>query len=1000
MTSSFRRGFDGWMYANHGYHNDSTLTARDGSSITVNSGNTYRVKVDGSQIQQFTWGRVNPFGLIFDPLGDIYSADCETFPIYELLRGAYYPSFGKPNDGLGFAPAMMDHKHGSTAIAGIVYYAATNFPPAFRDNIFVGNVMTCRIDRDSLIFNGSSPWAKEEPDFLSCDDPWFRPVDLQVGPDGAMYVADFYNRIIGHYEVPLDHPGRDRERGRIWRITYRGEKKPAKLVPPVKGFDLTKASVSKLIKEIGNENLMIRMLAMNQLVDRIGLPAVKPVTKMMHDKKSNEFQKIHGLWVLYRLKALDPKMLADAAHDKDRALRIHAMRVYAEVPQWTAEQHALVLAALHDPDALVVRCAADALGLHPQIENVRPLLDARAQAETNDTHLIHVERMALRNQLLVTNIFEQLPLAQWNKSDEETVADVCLGTRSAVAARFLLKHVQTYEESHDKDKEYLGFAARLLPESEIPGLVDFIRKRFTNDMDFQQALFKSVQEGTAQRGGSLNDSERAWAAEIAAWLAASVTDTNYAWTSSPIKDSKDNTNPWALEERESEDGKKATFLSSLPGGEKLTGILRSKPFAIPAKLTFFMAGHDGPTEKPRQKKDVVRLRAAESNEVLEESFAPRADKAKEFTWDLAAHAGEQGYIEIVDSDAGTAFAWIAVGRFDPEVVPMPAVAPRMLEERKQEVGELARILKLAAYEPQLAAWLADKDDELNVRVTAAHALLAINPDAHFAEVGALCTDANETDALRDKMAQALAELNTPASRETLVKALVASPERLQGKLALTLAGSPEGAEKLLELTEAEKSPRRLLLARQLTERIAAVKPANYADRIHTLTKGLAPLNEQIQKVIDERKAKYNPAKAKAALGEKVFVQNCSVCHSIDNHGGAVGPHLDGVGNRGLERLLEDVLDPSRNVDPSFRYSTITLKDGTVFAGLLRREEGETIVFVDATGKETPVAKKDIESRVESQSSLMPDNFSELIPLPDFNNLMAFLLSTGSQAAAK
>ncbi len=44
----------------------------------------------------------------------------------------------------------------------------------------------------------------------------------KFGPDGALYIADFYNRIIGHYEVPLDHPGRDRERGRIWRVAYRG----------------------------------------------------------------------------------------------------------------------------------------------------------------------------------------------------------------------------------------------------------------------------------------------------------------------------------------------------------------------------------------------------------------------------------------------------------------------------------------------------------------------------------------------------------------------------------------------------------------------------------------------------------------------------------------------------------------------------------------------------------------------------------------------------------
>src|SRR5439155_12541220 len=70
--------------------------------------------------------------------------------------------------------------------------------------------------------HGSTRVAREEPDFLSSDDPWFRPVDLQLGPDGAIYMADFYNRIIGHYEVPLTHPGRDRERGRIWRIVYTG----------------------------------------------------------------------------------------------------------------------------------------------------------------------------------------------------------------------------------------------------------------------------------------------------------------------------------------------------------------------------------------------------------------------------------------------------------------------------------------------------------------------------------------------------------------------------------------------------------------------------------------------------------------------------------------------------------------------------------------------------------------------------------------------------------
>ena len=76
----------------------------DGQRITMNSGNTFRMRLDGSHVEYFTHGQVNPFGLAFDPLGNLYSADCHTMPIYMLLRGAYYPSFGKAHDGLGFGP--------------------------------------------------------------------------------------------------------------------------------------------------------------------------------------------------------------------------------------------------------------------------------------------------------------------------------------------------------------------------------------------------------------------------------------------------------------------------------------------------------------------------------------------------------------------------------------------------------------------------------------------------------------------------------------------------------------------------------------------------------------------------------------------------------------------------------------------------------------------------------------------------------------------------------
>src|SRR6185295_16269202 len=133
-----------------------------------------------------------------------------------------------------------------------------------------------------------------------------------------------------------------------------------------------------------------------------------------------------------------------------------------------------------------------------------------------------------------------------------------------------------------------------------------------------------------------------------------------------------------------------------------------------------------------------------------------------------------------------------------------------------------------------------------------------------------------------------------------------------------------------------------------------------------------------QKSIDRRMAIFNPGESSAALGAEVFKQNCAVCHSIDGQGATIGPQLDGAGNRGAERLIEDILDPSRNADPAFRVTLFTLKNGEVESGLIRREEGETIVIAEATGKERSIPKTEITERRESILSLMPDNFSELI----------------------
>ncbi|MFM8292070.1 MAG: PVC-type heme-binding CxxCH protein, partial [Planctomycetia bacterium] len=223
--NAFRLGADGWVYACHGFRNASKgikLRGEGDVVLTMESGNTYRFRPDGSAIEQVTSGQVNPFGMCFDVLGNQFVADCHSKPVTMLLRGGCYESFGRPHDGLGFAPAMTGSDHGSTGIAAVVAYEAAALPADWRGTLFVGNVVTNRVHRDRVQWRGSSPWVEKPEDFLVCDDWWFRPVDLQLGPDGGLYVADFYNCIIGHYEVDLKHPRRDRHRGRIWRIVWQG----------------------------------------------------------------------------------------------------------------------------------------------------------------------------------------------------------------------------------------------------------------------------------------------------------------------------------------------------------------------------------------------------------------------------------------------------------------------------------------------------------------------------------------------------------------------------------------------------------------------------------------------------------------------------------------------------------------------------------------------------------------------------------------------------------
>ena len=983
MTGSFNEGFDGQIYAVHGFRNTSQVKGSDGSSIIMNSGNTYRFKRDGSHIEYFTHGQVNPFGMCFDSLGNLYTSDCETMPIALLLRGSYHPSFGKPDDGLGFSPEMCEHMYGSSAIAGLCDYVADQYPPEFRNRMLVGNVMTGRINNAHLAPRGSAFHADDEPDFLTCDDTWFRPVCIKLGPDGAIYVADFYNRIIGHYEVDLHHPGRDKQRGRIWRIVYKGPGAPP---APAKKFDLTQATLAEVIESLASPNLTIRMLATHRLADTLGQPAVAPLKEMLAVTK-DPFQKAHGLWVLFRLNALEPALLQTAAADADPIVRQHAMRVLGELQPWQPAHRELALAGLKDADPLVRRPAAEALGRHPEFDNLRPLLEAR-QRPDNDPYLTHTLRIALRDQLQDDRIAKPLLAETWSVADEHTLADAAAGATSPGAAGLLLRYVRTAQEPKATVLRYLHAIVTAVPEDQVEELAKFIAARFGDDTELQLASLMSVLDGLSQRGIAPGEAVRSWGRSLAAQILPEVTANAPLWTYRPIDGSTDARNPWGVQSRASADGvPSASFLSSIVRGETLTGVARSPVFKIPPQLSFYIAGHNGLPPQISPAKNIVRLREAGTDKILAEQIPPRNDVAQKVTWDLNPYAGRQGYIEATDGDDATAFAWMAFGRFDPPVVNVGASGSRLTG-----AIQIIASLHLTDRAGAVVSLLSSRAMDDETRIAAARALGSLDPSAHLAPLAAVLRDPAAHKLVRDACANALGLVGSAESSAALLQVLLVAPHRTQLELAKALASTPAGAQSLLDSIRDGKASARLLQDINLYERLTVARIANLDARIAELTKGLPAADAEIQRRIDQQAAAFNPAKASPDRGKLVFQKNCIACHMIGIQGAHVGPQLDGIGARGVPRLCEDILDPSRNVDIAFRYTTYVMTDGNVQDGILRRQEGQTLTLADSTGKEVTIDTSKIKRKIESKLSLMPGNFGEIIPEQEFNDLLSYLLA--------
>ncbi len=997
--NAFRLGLDGWVYACHGFRNASKIRLKGEGPVVLEmqSGNTYRFRPDGSAIEQISWGQVNPFGMCVDSRGDLFNADCHSKPITMLLRGGYYDSFGKPHDGLGFAPITTSDDHGSTGIAGIVAYASDHFPPEYAGSMFVGNVVTNIVHRDRPQWRGSSPWVEKPEDFLTCDDWWFHPVDLQLGPDGALYVCDFYNSIIGHYEVDLLHPRRDRHRGRIWRIVYKGDQTTRVPVVP----NLGELSIDGLISRLGDRNLAIRHFAAREIEQRFpgtGIAAARsrlalPVSQDAIEKAGRADERVQILWLLWRSGQLDESHILRFATDAESIVRIHLARVLGEIVDWNESHAKIVRNFVLDPDPFVRRAAAEALGRHPEPLNLQPLVRLWRTTDAADVQLVHAARIALRNQLRPTTAISEIAKIALSRDELSSIAEIARAVPSEAAAWFLFDYLRQNDLPQADIESSLAHVARHVSVQRLDEVADYVQAKFPDDATKQSELFQPLFAGLTQRGSVLTADTvfGRWAARLANMILKPQRSQGAFWEKIPLSDGT-TTSPWGVRSRQSADGNAGSlFFDSIANGEHLTGILRSSPFSIPEQLTFWMCGHNGFPDTNPLPVNHVRLILADTGEVIEKEIPARDDVARKYSWNLRPWAGKQGVFEAVDADRGTGYAWLAVGRFEPAVVAAPDGDFASTDLALITAIQVADQLHLESLADAVVGLLAKASVDTPVRLAAAQSALNLSRESAIRSLSLIVGNPAEPAALRNQSAQLLGSVNSVASRESLASALRVAPAPLQQPIAFSLSGSLEGADLLFTMIATGRASARLLQDKPILDRLAALPIPDREKKILDLTDGLPAADERLKQLIANFSIAPDSTDQNREAGAAVFKKSCVACHRINDQGGKVGPQLDGVGIRGLDRLLEDILDPNRNVDAAFRATIVEKKDGLVVTGLKLREEGTTLILGDNQGKEVRIRNDDIEETRLSNLSPMPSNFADQLNDADLHALIGFLL---------
>jgi putative heme-binding domain-containing protein len=380
VANSLQWGPDGWLYGAQG----STVTAKI-RGIEFQQG-IWRYHPRTKAFELFAEGGGNTWGLDFDAHGQIIAGtNWGGQAMLHQVQGAYYVKGFSKHGPLHnpHAYGYFDHvpykgpfKGGHVTCGGIVYQGGA-YPEKFSNVYIAGNLLSNALYWHILEPKGSSFTTRFGGDFLTANDTWFRPIDCLTGPDGSVYVADWYDRRANHVD-PIDNW--DRTNGRIYKIVADGTK-------PVTGLALAKLPSKELVALLTHPNHWYAGEARRLLAERRD-PAVLPgLRKAVLDNQGR--LALESLWALYVSGGFDEALAEKLLAHADEHVRAWTVRFLGDDKKVSpAIRGRLIALARREPSATVrsqLACSCKRLPADDCLPIVRELLGRFEDAD--DPHI-------------------------------------------------------------------------------------------------------------------------------------------------------------------------------------------------------------------------------------------------------------------------------------------------------------------------------------------------------------------------------------------------------------------------------------------------------------------------------------------------------------------------------------------------------------------------------------------------------------------------------------